>query len=289
MLKFKTFLIPFLIVLLVGGTVFYFSFIHVNKENTDVIDTSVSQNKDSTITEPVKSSEPKTISEPEPVNPVIGTNPEVVKTDSSDTVVKTEVKIEPKKENTQNQIADSKIPQSNQTEAIKNGRLEYSSLNISTPILYSRLEDLFQKDSNGNINLKKPIQEDIKKGPLSTPVQKLLTKGVVHLAFSPLPGEIGNSYIVGHSSNYKSVKSNYNFIFEKLTDAKIGDEFTIYDSEGKELKFKVFENIAINGTDTEIAYKDYKDKSVVTLQASILVNFVPLKRRLVRGELVNKI
>lgn len=161
--------------------------------------------------------------------------------------------------------------------------LEFPNLKIKSPILYSSLEDIFEKNKDGSINYQKPIRENLKNGPLSTPIQRLLTKGIVHLAFTPNPGEFGNSYIVGHSSNYPSVKSDYNEIFKNLGNAKIGDEFIIYNSEGKGIVFKVFENLAVDSDDTEIAYKDFKDKRVVTLQASILVNGQPLKRRLVRG------
>lgn len=166
----------------------------------------------------------------------------------------------------------------------------YSKVKVKAPMILSKLEDIYEKNSDGTINVLKPIIEkesDIKAGNYeSTPIQKLLKEGVVHLADSVMPGEVGNSYIVGHSSNYRQVISNYNSVFQTLTQAKEGDEFIIFDPDGRELRFKVFESIVIDYTDVATAYKDYGERRIVTLQASVLVNGKPLKRRLVRGELV---
>ena len=166
----------------------------------------------------------------------------------------------------------------------------YSKVKVKAPMILSKLEDIYEKNSDGTINVLKPIVEkesDIKSGNYeSTPIQKLLKNGVVHLADSVMPGEVGNSYLVGHSSNYRQVISNYNFVFATLTQAKEDDEFIVFDPDGRELKFKVFESIVIDYTDVATAYKDYGEKRIVTLQASVLVNGKPLKRRLVRGELV---
>jgi Sortase domain len=171
--------------------------------------------------------------------------------------------------------------------------LRYPQYNISTPIINSELTDLFNTKPDGSIDYQKPIEEDISKGPLSNPIQRLLVNGIVHIAFTADPGEIGNSYIVGHSSNYASVPSDYNTIFKPLESiSKPGEEFVIWDTCGRELNFKVFETVRIAEEDVNEAYKIYPDKRVVTLQTSILT-YVPSKgglypshRWLTRGELV---
>ena len=170
--------------------------------------------------------------------------------------------------------------------------LDYPNLKIKAPILFASLNDLFEKNPDGTVDTNRQIQEvPNDKTHLSTPVQRLLTKGIVHLGFTSLPGEYGNSYIVGHSSNYANVISNYNYIFKDLKNAKSGDLFTIYNKDGKGMNFRVFENIVVNDSDIDRAYSDFNDKRVVTLQASVLVrvngNLLPLKRQLVRGELIN--
>jgi hypothetical protein len=171
--------------------------------------------------------------------------------------------------------------------AEKRNLLEYPKYNISAPIQYAVFEDIFERDGNGEINFNKPVDNN----PIESPVQKKLQDGVVHLPFSPQPGEMGNSYIIGHSSNFSSVKSNYNFVFKPIErTSQPGEEFFIYDHTGRKLKFKVFEAKAIQENDVTESYKNFPNRRVVTLQASILEKVngknVPTKRWLTRGELV---
>jgi hypothetical protein len=176
--------------------------------------------------------------------------------------------------------------------------LRYPKYNINVPVQYAGLKDLFQTNEKGDFLKDKngsylPIEEDVARdGPLGVPIQRLLIDGIVHIGFTPQPGEIGNSYIVGHSSNFNSVQSNYNYIFKPLEQiSQVGEEFFVYDKSGRELKFVVFETKSILEKDVAEAYKDFGDKRVVTLQCSIL-EFVPgkglqpTKRWLTRGELV---
>jgi hypothetical protein len=172
--------------------------------------------------------------------------------------------------------------------------LLYPRFTVQAPVVYAQFEDYFVKKNDAYFDFSQVIQEDpaeIAKGNYtSTPIQQKLTQGIVHLPFSPLPGEIGNSYIVGHSSNFSSVKSEYNKVFAPLeSKSSVGDEFIIYDADGRELHFKVFEVKAIADTDVKEAYRNFGDRRVVTLQASILekVNgkWEPTKRWLTRGEL----
>ncbi len=54
-----------------------------------------------------------------------------------------------------------------------------------------------------------------------------LKNGVIHYPGTPLPGEMGTSYISGHSSGYFWDKSSYKLAFAKLGNVKNGDSFTI--------------------------------------------------------------
>lgn len=170
--------------------------------------------------------------------------------------------------------------------------LRYPQYNINTPIIYSELTDLFQTNPDGSINYTAPIEEDLNQGPLSNPIQRLLVDGIVHIAFTAKPGEVGNSYIVGHSSNYSSVRSDYNTIFKPIERiSQPGEEFIIWDECGRELLFRVFETKAILEDEVEEAYRIYPERRVVTLQTSILefvpgIGLYPTKRWLTRGELV---
>jgi LPXTG-site transpeptidase (sortase) family protein len=66
-----------------------------------------------------------------------------------------------------------------------------------------------------------------------------LKKGVVHYPGTPLPGEIGTSYISGHSSGYVWDQSPYKNIFTKLGSVADGTSFTITatQKDGKTVKF----------------------------------------------------
>ncbi len=164
--------------------------------------------------------------------------------------------------------------------------LIWEKYGIRAPIIYASMEDLFEKNSDGSINYQKPIDNN----PIDSPIQKKLTKGVVHLPTSPLPGEIGNSYIIGHSSNYSNVDSKYNEVFKPLIKkVALGEKFQILNQEGKNLTFNVFETLEVHETEVEKAFKTFGNKRVITLQGSILENingnWLPTKRYLVRGEL----
>jgi hypothetical protein len=144
---------------------------------------------------------------------------------------------------------------------------------------------------------------------MSTPIQKLVREGIVHIYGSPLPGElrydndpvdyygkdtsgkdirgngVGSSYIVGHSS--ECTQHAYTKIFEPLQQrSSVGDEFYIFDQMGRKLKFVVFEVKEVGDRDTASAYKKYDKKRVVTLQTSVFYTPTNIKRWLTVGELV---
>ena len=170
--------------------------------------------------------------------------------------------------------------------------LSFGKYGVEAPIQNGSFRDFYNYGSSGEINLNSEIQEDknaIARGNYeSVPVQKLLKAGVVHLPITPAPGQVGNSYIIGHTSNFPQVKSNYNTIFKPFeSKSRVGDVFTIWDHKCRQMTFRVFEALAIGENDTATAYQNMGDRRVVTLQGSILdANWQPTKRWLTRGELV---
>jgi hypothetical protein len=163
--------------------------------------------------------------------------------------------------------------------------LSYPDYKVNAPIVYTSFQDLFATAPDGQLDFNSPLSQN----STDSPVQMKLRDGIVHLAFTPQPGEIGNSYIIGHSSNFSYVKSSYNTIFKPLEKrTKPGETFIIYDRFGRELVFEVFETKAIQAEDTNEAYKIFgPNDRVVTLQTSILElkdgKFQPTKRWLTRG------
>ncbi len=92
------------------------------------------------------------------------------------------------------------------------GRLEVPSLNINAPIIWTSETKNFDKD---------------------------LQTGVVHYPGTALPGQIGTTYISGHSSNYVWAKGNYKNIFSKLGDLADNTSFkiTVVQKNGRDAIF----------------------------------------------------
>ncbi len=165
--------------------------------------------------------------------------------------------------------------------------LVYPKYNIEVPIVNTECEDFYNDCDEENPD--EPVDTDRSNSPL----QRKLESGLIHLFESPNPGEVGNAYIMGHSSNYNTIKSPYNEVLAPLEKTtQNGEIFYIYDQFGRKLKFEVFENIEVWRNEVDKAYypekenPDLENKRMATIQTSILVNGVPSKRWLTRGELV---
>lgn len=91
------------------------------------------------------------------------------------------------------------------------GRLEIRDLNISVPIIWTSNTKNFNND---------------------------LKNGVVHYPGTALPGQIGTSYISGHSSNYAWAKGSYNQIFATLGNLPDNASFkiTVVQKNGKDAR-----------------------------------------------------
>jgi hypothetical protein len=166
--------------------------------------------------------------------------------------------------------------------------LLYDKYKIRAPIIYTSFEDLFEKRGDGTFDFTRPKDTS----DTRSPVQQKLTQGIVHLAYTPQPGELGNCYIVGHSSNFSYIQSAYNTIFKPLESrSQPGEDFVIYDRLGRELRFRTFEALRIADTDVATAYKNYSDQRVCTLQTSILGvrngRWEAVARWLTRGVLID--
>lgn len=108
---------------------------------------------------------------------------------------------------TENQVSNQVMLDTN-----KNGTVEIPALKISVPLIFSKSDATVMTD---------------------------LQNGVIHFPATVLPGEIGTSYISGHSSNYSWAKGSYNRVFDTLGNLKKYDSVTISatDINGKPVKF----------------------------------------------------
>jgi len=168
--------------------------------------------------------------------------------------------------------------------------IKTDEVDISAPINIASFSDYFgfDKDDNVNLGTKPNYQKEgtNKDGDpcylvdVCSPEQQLLKKGVVLDPASPRPGEIGNSYITGHSSNYDAVKSNYNEVFKNLPKLRVNDKYTVYTNAGNKLEYTITGTKIIEDGDTASAYTLPKDKNgkedpnarKITLQGSILTD-----------------
>ncbi len=59
-------------------------------------------------------------------------------------------------------------------------------------------------------------------------IQEALLLGVVRYPGTAVPGELGNVFLTGHSSNYPWINSHYNSVLALLPKLGVGDEYSIY-------------------------------------------------------------
>ncbi|MDH4358541.1 MAG: sortase [Candidatus Berkelbacteria bacterium] len=90
------------------------------------------------------------------------------------------------------------------------------------PVLPDKPEGNFIKIER--IGVDAPIVWEVEESQI---IQKLL-EGVVHYKGTSLPGEGGNIFLVGHSSNYYWARSEYNHVFSLLNKLMSGDRIELH-------------------------------------------------------------
>lgn len=82
-------------------------------------------------------------------------------------------------------------------------------------------------------------------------IQEGLQNGVVHYSGTATPGEIGNTFITGHSSNYWWAPGKYNNVFIFLDKLKAGDKAVAY-HQGKKFIYTVKSKEVVSPKDFKI-------------------------------------
>ena len=139
------------------------------------------------------------------------------------------------------------------------GRLEIPDLKINVPIIWTKDTNNFEKD---------------------------LQTGVVHYPGTALPGQIGTTYIAGHSSNYVWAKGDYNHVFTTLGDLADNTSFkiTVVQTNGKDAIFHYVVTHRKQYLPTDQEQFTNTGKSVVALSTCWPINSTS-KRLVVFGEL----
>jgi len=111
-----------------------------------------------------------------------------------------------------------------------------------------------------------------------------LQQGVVQYPGTALPGQLGNMYVFGHSSDYTWAKGNYKTVFAQLPNIKLGSEIKITDGAGKVYTYKVTGTVIALPNETKYLSQYNYQKKMLTVQTSYPVG-TALKRFLVIAEL----
>lgn len=117
-----------------------------------------------------------------------------------------------------------------------------------------------------------------------TAYQAALINGVVHYPGTANPGQPGNCYIFGHSSDYIWSKGHYKNVFAILPSIEIGAKIYISDSQGNEFVYTVTDSHEVSAADLSVLNQGGNKQSLLTLQTSYPVG-TALARWVVVGEL----
>ena len=98
--------------------------------------------------------------------------------------------------------------------------------------------------------------------------QDALMEGVVHYPGTAMPGELGNVYIFGHSSDLAWKRNPYATVFALLPQIKPGDEIIISDAQGKAMTYIAQDTVIVNPSDVEVLSQFDYQKKMLTLQTS---------------------
>lgn len=115
--------------------------------------------------------------------------------------------------------------------------------------------------------------------------QKALENGVVHYPGTAKPGEDGNAYFFGHSSDFPTKPGHYKTVFALLPRIHLGDQVVVTDEAGRAYTYEVIDRQVIKPTDTQWLSQGDRSEKLLTLQTSYPVG-TAISRFIVRARLV---
>ena len=98
--------------------------------------------------------------------------------------------------------------------------------------------------------------------------EEALKDGAVHFPGTALPGQIGNAYYFGHSSDYPWSGGHYKTVFALLPKISIGSEIRITDHEGNLFTYVVTETKVVAPSDVSVLSQDTNQKKILSVQTS---------------------
>lgn len=113
-----------------------------------------------------------------------------------------------------------------------------------------------------------------------------LENGVIRYPGSGIPGENGNSFIFGHSSNFPWMEGDYNDVFALLDHVEFDDEVVVYYGQEKHT-YKIRTKNVISPGDVSVLKSDVNaDRSQVTLMTCWPIG-TTLNRLVLTGDLIS--
>jgi LPXTG-site transpeptidase (sortase) family protein len=112
-----------------------------------------------------------------------------------------------------------------------------------------------------------------------------LARGVVHYPGTAMPGELGNVYLFGHSSDLPWSTGAYKTIFAPLPQIATGDKILLTDHEGKVFAYAVFETKVVTPNDLSVLSQYENREKLLSLQTSYPLG-TALKRFIVIARLI---
>jgi len=116
--------------------------------------------------------------------------------------------------------------------------------------------------------------------------QKALQSGVVHYPGTAKPGEGGNCYIFGHSSDYIWSRGNFKTVLALLPQIEIGDEVVVSNTSGEQFTYTVTKSFVASPKDVQLLDQGDRTKKILTVQTSYPLG-TALKRWIVVGEILD--
>jgi LPXTG-site transpeptidase (sortase) family protein len=101
-----------------------------------------------------------------------------------------------------------------------------------------------------------------------TAFQAALINGPTHYPGTAQPGQLGNCYIFGHSSDYIWSKGHYKNVFATLPHIQKGAEIIISDQQGNKFTYLVTDSREVAVNDLMVLDQQGYTKKLLTLQTS---------------------
>lgn len=104
-------------------------------------------------------------------------------------------------------------------------------------------------------------------------ILRALREGVVHYPGTALPGQLGNTFLTGHSSYYRDDPGKFNTVFAKLGELAIGDTYRIY-YNSQEFTYQIVEEKIVLPREVDVlAQPDYAEVSSLMTCWPVNTNF----------------